>query len=64
MRPIREPCKPRPEVLHGDPDDTIFAADHIRTADTNEPAWWLGQLACSDNRRTLGALCILKDAVQ
>ncbi len=39
------------------------AADHVRAADPNEAAWWLGLLTRGENRRALRALRILTEAV-
>ena len=40
------------------------AANHLRHADPNEAAWWLGLLTRDDNTRALRALRILTEAVQ
>ena len=40
------------------------AAAHVRAADANEAAWWLGLLTRSDNARALRALRILTEATQ
>lgn len=38
MKPIRETCIPRPEVLTGDLQDAIFAADFGHVAEDRGPA--------------------------
>jgi hypothetical protein len=40
------------------------AANHLRHADPNEAAWWLGLLTRDDNSRALRALRILTEAVK
>jgi hypothetical protein len=40
------------------------AASHLRYADANEAAWWLGLLTRYDNTRAVRALRILTDAVE
>ena len=42
----------------------LRAVGHIRNADPNEAAWWLGMLTRDDNVRSLRALRILTEAVQ
>jgi len=42
----------------------LTAASHLRHADANEAAWWLGLLSRDDNGRALRALRILTEAVE
>lgn len=42
----------------------LRAAEHLRHADSDEAAWWLGRLGREDNARALRALRILTEAVQ
>jgi len=42
----------------------LRAADHLRYADANEAAWWLGLLTRSEGIRALRALRILVEAVE
>ena len=37
MRPVRDACRPRPEVLEGELDDAIFAADFGHVVDGSGP---------------------------
>ena len=47
-----------------DGERLILAASHLRHADPDEAAWWLGMLTREDNIRALRALRILTEAVQ
>ena len=47
-----------------DGERLLRAVSHIRDADPNEAAWWLGMLTRDDNVRALRALRILMEAVQ
>jgi len=47
-----------------DGERLILAASHLRYADPDEAAWWLGRLTRDDNVRALRALRILTEAVQ
>ena len=47
-----------------DGERLLSAANHLRHADPNEAAWWLGLLTRDDNTRALRALRILTEAVQ
>jgi hypothetical protein len=47
-----------------DGERLMRAAGHLRAADGDEAAWWLGMLARDDNRRALRALRILTEAVE
>jgi len=47
-----------------DGERLLRAAQHLRHADANEAAWWLGLLTGADNSRPLRALRILTEAVQ
>ncbi len=42
----------------------LLATNHLRNADANEAAWWLGLLTRRDNVRPLRALRILTEAVE
>ena len=46
-----------------DPERLHLAAQHLKRADANEAAWWLGMLVNSSNVRALRALRILVGAV-
>jgi hypothetical protein len=47
-----------------DGERLLKTVGHIRNADPNESAWWLGLLTKDDNVRALRALRILTEAVQ
>lgn len=47
-----------------DGERLLRAADHLRRADSDQAAWWLGLLTQPDNGRALRALRILTEAVQ
>ena len=47
-----------------DGERLMHAANHLRYADPDEAAWWLGMLTRDDNVRTLRALRILTEAVE
>ena len=47
-----------------DGERLMRAANHLRHADPNEAAWWLGLLTRDDNSRALRALRILTEAVK
>lgn len=47
-----------------DGERLLHAANHLRHADPNEAAWWLGLLTRDHNVRALRALRILTEAVQ
>lgn len=47
-----------------DGDRLLRAVSHLRGADPNEAAWWLGMLTRDDNMRAIRALRILTEAVQ
>lgn len=47
-----------------DGERLMLAANHLRHADPDEAAWWLGRLTRDDNVRALRALRILTEAVQ
>ena len=47
-----------------DGERLMLAANHLRYANPDEAAWWLGRLAWEDNVRALRALRILTEAVQ
>jgi len=40
------------------------AAGHLRHADADEAAWWLGLMQRNDEQRAQRALCILTEAVE
>lgn len=47
-----------------DGERLLRAAEHLRQADPNQAAWWLGLLMQADHGRALRALRILTEAVQ
>lgn len=47
-----------------DGERLLRAAEHLRHADPDQAAWWLGLLTQADNARALRALRILTEAVQ
>lgn len=47
-----------------DGERLLRAAEHLRRADPDQAAWWLGLLTQTDNVRALRALRILTEAVQ
>ncbi|MBC7234302.1 MAG: hypothetical protein H5T69_00555 [Chloroflexi bacterium] len=47
-----------------DGERLLRAAEHLRHADPDQAAWWLGLLLQDDNRRALRALRILTEAVR
>jgi len=46
------------------PERLLRAAGHLRAADGNEAAWWLGLLTREEGNRALRALRILTEAVE
>jgi hypothetical protein len=46
------------------PERLLRAAGHLRAADGNEAAWWLGLLTREESNRALRALRILTEAVE
>lgn len=46
-----------------DPERLLRAAQHVRAADANEAAWWVGLIEGTGNSRALRALRILTEAV-
>ena len=46
------------------PERLLRAAGHLRAADGNEAAWWLGLLSREESNRALRALRILTEAVE
>ncbi len=47
-----------------EPERLIRAAEHLRRADPDEAAWWLGLLTHDPQKRALRALRILTEAVE
>jgi len=47
-----------------DGERLLRAADHLRHADPDEAAWWLGLLTRQDNLRALRAFRIITEAVE